>query len=817
MQFPESWLRTLVDPDITTDGLAQALTMSGLEVEETFPVAPLFSGVVVAKLLEVAKHPNSDHLNVCQVDVGIGVPLTIICGATNVAVGIKVPAAMVGAKLPPSQIGGTPFFIKLRKLRGVESRGMLCSAGELNLSSDRDGLMILAEDAPIGVDIREYLNLDDTCFRIKLTPNKADCLSLLGLAREVAAITGTTLHDLPWGDAQPTVITDILPVRISAIEGCGRFGGRIIRDINVSVPTPRWMIERLERAGQRSISVLVDITNYVMLELGQPLHVYDLDLLQGDIDVRFGRKGEMLKLLNEQIVMLDSSVLVVADASGPISLAGIMGGESTSVSLETQHIFLEGAFFYREAIQGRSRKFNFTSEASHRFERGVDFEMNVRALERATQLIIEICGGQSGPLVDQIVKLPQRRAVKMRVARAIKILGMHVSETEIASIFSRLGLLFVVQDGVFEVTPPSHRFDIEIEEDLIEEVARIYGFDRIPANLPMASGEMRSIQEGQRSMHILRHAVAARDYQETLNFSFVDAELEAHLAGNVNPIRLQNPIASHLAVMRSTLIGSLLNVVRYNLNRKASRVRLFEIARTYHQHDAAIPGELALDRYHQPLTLAALAYGPVLEEQWGISTRQVDFFDVKGDLEALLCPRVARFVSETHIAFHPGRSAAIEIDGRRVGWIGELHPRWQQKYDFPHAPVLFEIVADALFVRDVPSYHDISKFPPVTRDIALVVPQEQAVQPIIDTMLDAQISNPDCRFVETVVLFDEFRPKGDSMLRAAVGLNAQDKSLGFRITLQDSQGTLKDETIERAIAGLLRPVFKVFRAQLRSK
>ncbi|GAB3627949.1 phenylalanine--tRNA ligase subunit beta [Pandoraea terrae] len=816
MQFSESWLRTLVDPDLSTDALAHALTMSGLEVEETEPVAPPFSGVVVAKVLEVAKHPNADRLNVCQVDAGTGTPLTIVCGAPNVAAGIKVPCAMVGAELPPSEPGGAPFAIKVGKLRGVESSGMLCSARELKLSEDHGGLLILPEDAPVGTNIRAYLDLDDTVFTVKLTPNKADCLSVLGVAREVAAITGAPLAALPGqGTVPKAAIADTFPVRISAPDGCGRFGGRIIRNVNAAAPSPRWMVERLERAGQRSISALVDITNYVMLELGQPLHVYDLNRLQGGIDVRFGRAGETLKLLNEQTVSLDESVLAITDASGPIGLAGIMGGDSTKAGLDTQNIFLEGAFFYPQAIQGRARKFNFGSDASHRFERGVDFDMNVRALERATQLVLDICGGQAGPLEDLVAKLPERKPVQMRVARAVKILGVPVTEAEMAEIFTRLGLSFVLRDGVFDVTPPSYRFDIEIEEDLIEEVARIYGFDRIPANPPVAASAMRSTQEGRRSQHVLRHAIAARDYQETVGFSFVDAEWEADFGGNANPIRLLNPIANQLAVMRSTLIGSLVSAARYNLNRKATRVRVFEIGRTYHRDDAVKSGELTVGGYRQPLTVTALAYGPVAEEQWGLPTRQIDFFDVKGDLEALLAPRAARFVKGEHPALHPGRSAAIEIDGKRVGWIGELHPRWLQKYDLPHAPVVFEIEAEALFDRDVPTYREISKFPPVARDIALVVPQDQAVQPLIDAMLAARADDLACRVVQDVALFDEFRPKAGSTGTSG-GLGAQDKSLAFRVTLQDTAGTLQDETVDRAIAALVQRVGDAFGARLRA-
>ncbi|TAL54789.1 phenylalanine--tRNA ligase subunit beta [Pandoraea sp.] len=812
MQFSESWLRTLIDPPLTSEALAHALTMAGLEVEEIQPVAPRSSGVVVAKVLELAKHPNADRLNVCQVDAGTGEILNIVCGAPNVAPGIKVPCALPGALLPASEAGGAPFQIKVGKLRGVESHGMLCSARELKLSEDHSGLMLLADDAPIGQDIREYLDLDDKLFTVKLTPNKADCLSMLGIAREVQAITGATNNGVPVTPVQAS-INDTFPVRISDPSGCGRFAGRVIRGVNAKAATPGWMIARLERAGQRSISALVDITNYVMLELGQPLHVYDLNKLQGGIDVRFGRSGETLKLLNDQIVELDSTTLAITDESGPIGLAGMMGGNSTKAELGTEDIFLESAFFFPAAIQGRSRRFNLSSDASHRFERGVDFAGNVVALERATRLVLDICGGQPGPVADLVAQLPLRNPVRLRVSRAAKILGVPVSTAEVGEIFARLGLSCAQIDAdVFEVTPPSYRFDLEIEEDLIEEVARIHGFERIPSKPPVAANAMRRTDEARRSLHTLRHELAGRGYQETVNFSFVDAEWERDFAANETPIKLINPIASHLAVMRSTLIGGLLQAVRYNLNRKASRARVFEIGRVYHRDSAVETGPLSVQGIRQPLTVGALAYGSVFDEQWGVPTRLVDYFDVKGDLEALLAPAAARFVADVHPGLHPGRSARIEIDGRSVGWIGELHPRWLQKYEFPHAPVLFEIEAEALFRRAIPAYQDISKFPPVVRDVAVVVSQAQPAQALLDEMLACVRSEQACADVQSIVLFDEFRPKAGM----SGGLSVEEKSLAFRVTLQNAMGTLQDESVDRAIAALIDRVITVFEARLRT-
>ncbi|PFH26321.1 phenylalanine--tRNA ligase subunit beta [Burkholderia sp. JKS000303] len=797
MQFPESWLRTFVDPQLTTDELSHALTMAGLEVESLSKAAPPTSKIVVGRVLEVVKHPDADKLNVCQVDAGTGATLNIVCGAPNVAPGIKVPVALVGAELPPAEEGGKPFAIKLSKLRGVESQGMLCSARELKLSEDHSGLLILPEDTPVGQDIRDTLNLDDTVFEIKLTPNKADCLSVFGIARETAAITGAPLTPV---DIRPVraELDETLPVRIAAPDLCGRFSGRVIRGVNAHAKTPQWMVERLERSGQRSVSALVDISNYVMFELGRPSHVFDLDKIHGGIEVRWGKRGESLKLLNGNTVELDETVGVIADDHQVESLAGIMGGDSTAVTLDTTNIYLEAAFWWPDSIRGRARKYNFSTDAAHRFERGVDYATTVEHVERITQLILEICGGKVGPVDDQAVNLPQRAPVKMRVSRANRIIGVKIDADEIANIFTRLRLPFERDDDAFLVTPPSHRFDIEIEEDLIEEVARIYGFEKIPARPPVATSEMRATNETRRSIHDIRHALAARDYAETVNFSFVDAEWEHDFAGNDNPIRLLNPIASQLSVMRTTLFGSLISVLRHNLNRRADRVRVFEAGRVFLADSSAKAGELTVEGYTQPKRVGALAYGPAVDEQWGVATRAVDFFDVKGDLEALLAPAAARFVKAEHPALHPGRSARIEVDGRAVGWIGELHPRLMQKYELPHAPVMFEIDSDALIARALPVPTDVSKFPPVRRDIAVVVDQAVEVQALFDEMKKA-LAEDACRFVQKVVLFDEFRAKSNT----SGGLAGHEKSLAFRVTLQDAAGTLQDEVVDQAIQTLV--------------
>jgi phenylalanyl-tRNA synthetase beta chain len=799
MQFSETWLRTWVDPKLPSEALAHLLTMSGLEVEAIEPAAPPFGGVVVAKVLEVGKHPNADRLTLCKVDAGVGRTLDIVCGAPNVRAGMKVPCAVVGAKLPGE--GGKPFEIKAAKMRGVESQGMLCSARELGLSDDHSGLLELPEDAPIGRDFREYRNLDDAKFTLKLTPNRADCLSILGVAREVAALTSAPLTPVTI-EAVSARLADTFPVKITHPEGCGRFAGRVIRGVNAAAPTPAWMVERLERSGQRSISALVDVTNYVMLELGRPLHVYDLAKLDGGIDVRFGRAGEKLKLLNEQIVEIDESVLAITDASGPIGLAGIMGGDSTKADLDTRDIFLESAFFFPDVIQGRARRYGFSSDAAHRFERGVDFDNNVQGIERATQLVLEICGGQPGPTVDHVVSLPERKPVRMRTARAAKVIGITIPESEIEDIFRRLHFTVAREPGAFVATPPSYRFDIAIEEDLVEEVARVHGFDRIPAEPPTVPAVMMTVPEGKRSAHALRRLLAATGYQEVLTFSFVEDAWERDFAGNADPVRLLNPIASQMSVMRSTLVGSLVATARYNLNRKASRIRLFEVGRVFRRSPGSPPGPLAVEGMTQPLHVAAIALGPASEPQWGERERGVDFFDIKGDVEALLAPRDAEFRKAAHPALHPGRSAEVVVGGRRIGWLGELHPALQQKYELPAPAVVFELEVAPLLEIPVPHYAEVSKFPPVIRDRAVIVDDAVPAQDLLQTVKSFR---PE--LFRDVTLFDLYRGKGIEEGR---------KSLAFRVVMQDTARTLTDAEVDAILADLQAVLSARFGAQLRS-
>jgi phenylalanyl-tRNA synthetase beta chain len=789
MQFPESWLRTLVNPPIATDELAHRLTMAGLEVEDTVPAAPAFTGVVVAHIVEIAPHPDADKLRVCQVDDGSGERLQIVCGAPNAAAGLKVPLARVGAELP----GG--MKIGVAKMRGVQSSGMLCSARELGLSQDHAGLLELPADMTPGMSIREALDLDDTLFTLKMTPNRADCLSILGVAREVAALTGAPLS-VPTAAAVPVTLDERLPVKVEAPDLCGRFGGRVIRGVNARAATPDWMKTRLERAGQRSLSALVDISNYVMLELGRPSHVFDLDKIQGDLCVRWAREGETLELLNGQTVALDPKVGVVAAGDQVESLAGIMGGEATSVTLDTQNIYLEAAFWWPEALAGRARRYKFSSEASHRGERGVDFATIPEHIEFITRLIVDICGGQAGPLDDQIVNLPKRLPVRMRLARCHRVLGVPVTQAEVAKIFGSLGLEFTVEGDDFIVTPPSYRFDLELEEDLIEEVARIYGFENIPAVPPMARAKMFSQPEVRRGAHALRRLAAAQDYQEVVNYSFVEADWERDYAGNDNPVRLVNPIASHLSVMRSSLIGGLVANIRHNANRKQSRVRLFELGRVFMRDASAQDGPLEVAGVRQPLRLAGAAWGPAVEEQWGAATRQVDFYDVKMDVEALFGARGhrLRFEAAAHPALHPGRSARIELDGRQVGWVGELHPRWAQQADLAHAPVVFELDVEALSEGELPQVRELSRQPVVMRDLALWVDAQVTAQSMLDTVVAAVKADPQLAVVQDARVFDVWREKPQGVEPVT------EKSLAFRFWLQDTEVTLDEARVADCLA-----------------
>jgi len=806
MQFPESWLRSFCSPPLTSQQLADTLTMAGLEVEELTPVAPPFTGVVVGRILKAEQHPDADRLRVCQVDVGQPQPLNIVCGAPNARVGMLIPCAMVGAELPPGE-DGEPFKIQMGKLRGVESQGMLCSARELRISEESSGLLELADNSVVGRNIREQLALDDMLFTLKLTPNLAHCLSVYGIAREVSALTGAPLQQ-PEFPAVAVQITDQLPVNVMAPDLCGRFSGRVVRGVNTRVQTPAWMVDRLARCGQRSVSPLVDISNYVMFELGRPSHIFDLDKIHGGLQVRWGQPGEQLKLLNGNTVSVDAQVGVIADGQAVESLAGIMGGDATAVSDDTSNIFIEAAFWWPKAIAGRSRRFNFSTDAGHRFERGVDPSTTVQHVERITQLVLDICGGQAGPMDDQTLALPEAKPVTLRVARAVRVIGMPLTQEQCAGALRRLGLDVTEGEGTVTVAPPAFRFDLQIEEDLIEEVARVIGYQQLPHTPPLAPITAKIRTEARRGPFAVRRQLAQLGYQETINFSFVEERWERELAGNPDPIKLLNPIASQMGVMRSSLLGSLVAVLRFNLDRKAERVRLFELGRVFFK-DASMPdSDTTVAGFHQPMRVAGLAYGTVESLQWGMGERGVDFFDAKGDIQALLAPRQAEFQPAEHPVMHPGRCASVWLEGQCVGHVGELHPKWRQAYELPHAPILFELALDAVLARQIPVFQPVSRHQLVERDLAIVVKESVTHTAVMDA-----VRAPASPWLRDAVLFDVYRPKKQAETSA---LAADEKSLAVRLVLSRDDATLTDEAIDATVRAVLDALQQRVAARLRS-
>jgi phenylalanyl-tRNA synthetase beta chain len=827
MKIPLTWLGEWVgpprdaDPAGATDpeSVAQLLTMGGLEVEDLAPAAQ-FTQVVVAKVLTVERHPNADRLSVCQVDTGGPAPRTVVCGAPNVAAGLTVPCALPGALLPGD------FAIKSSTVRGVRSDGMLCSAKELGLSEDSAGLLVLDAAASPGTDLRSHLGLDEAIFEIKTTPNRGDCLSILGVAREWAALGDRPLS-APVLHAVPVNSTDRVPVRIDAPDLCGRFTGRVLRGLDARAPTPAWMKRRLEQCGQRSISALVDISNFAMLEMGQPSHVFDLQRLRGGLQVRWARPGERITLLNEQTVDLDGAIGVVADDSGAEAIAGIMGGAASAVSLETTEVYLESAFWWPEAIQGRARRFNFSTEAAHRFERGVDFAGTLRALERLTQLIVQICGTTAtrvGPIDDTVVRLPERAPVEMRLARLRRVLGMDLAATDVRACFERLGLAWQQADDVFRVVPPSYRFDLQREEDLIEEVARVHGYDRIPADAPRAPARMRVRAEGRRDAHDLRRALAADGYQELINFSFVPESWESDYGADPQRvIRVLNPIASQHAVMRSNLASGLVANLRYNRNRQATRVRTFELGRVFRRdpdraEDAQAPAGVA-----QPRRLAALAYGAAEPEQWGVASRPVDFYDLKGDLERLLHPLVPGFSppskepapGDLAVALHPGRSAIVHLAGRAIGWVGELHPRLADAAELPSAPVLFEIEVEPLLEVGLPQVEAVPRFPSLARDIAVWIDHAVPAGAVLEDLRALADARADLAAVRKVDLFDVFRPVAQNPAESPSGLLIKEKSLAFRVVLQDTRRSLTDLDADAARGAIVEHLLQRWGARVR--
>jgi phenylalanyl-tRNA synthetase beta chain len=789
MKVSANWLKELVAVDLPVDELAHRLTMSGLEVEELTPVAATFDKIVVAHIKSIAPHPDADKLRVCEVDAGTGETLQIVCGAPNAAAGLRVPCALVGAKLPMAD--GKTLEIKQAKLRGVASSGMLCSARELGLSDDHAGLLVLPADAPVGTSIRTYLDLDDVYLTLKMTPNRGDCLSMVGIARDLAAVLNVELKVPKIEPVVPT-ITDQRPIKLSEPKACSTFCARVIRNIDAKAESPEWMKRRLERAGFRSISPLVDITNYLTLERGRPLHAFDLDKLKGGIDVRFPKAGEEIDLLNDQHVVLTADTLVVCDESGPVGLGGVMGGRDTMVTDATTNVLFEAAYFDPDVVQGKTRELGLNSDAAFRFERGVDFKSAREGIEYATRLTLEICGGEPGPINEAVGELPVRKPVKVRLDRATRLIGMNVPAAEIEDIFARLHCEVERQGDSLIVTPPSFRFDLNIEEDFIEEVARVHGYEHVPAEPPRSALPMLPAAEGLKGRTTLKRLLAQCGYQEVINYSFISSDWERDFAGNDKPVRVANPIASHMEVMRTQLLGGLIDTLKGNLNRGEARLALFEIGRCFLADEADVKA--------QPEKLGVLAYGPRYPEQWGEDKdARGDFFALKGDLEALHAG--LRFEAAVHPALHPGRSAAVKLGDIQIGFIGELHPRWQQKYGLPLAPVYFELMTEPLLASSAIRYQPISRMQAVRRDISILVDETVSAQAMLDGVKPV--------LGATVIDFGVFD------LYHGPKLESGKKSVAFRVLMQDTDRTLTDEEADATVGSIVEILGSNFGATLR--
>jgi phenylalanyl-tRNA synthetase beta chain len=790
MQVSEAWLRELVNPSIKTEQLVEQMTMAGLEVDSVEPAAAQFSQVVVAEVVSMEQHANADKLKVCQVNVGKAEPIQIVCGASNVRVGLKIPAALVGAVLPGD------FKIKKSKLRGELSLGMLCSEKELGLAADADGLMELSDSAPVGVDIREYLALDDSIIEVDLTPNRADCLSVEGIAREIAVLNKLDWTPVTFEKAEVSH-QSVVEVKVETPETCPRYLGRLIKNVNPKAETPSWMQERLRRSGIRSLGPLVDVTNYVLLELGQPLHAFDAAKLKGAIVVRNSRPDEGLSLLNDQTIKLDGNTLVIADQQQPLALAGVMGGNESAVSDYTRDIFLECAFFTPITIAGKARQFGLHTDSSHRFERGVDFTLQEKAIERATQLIVEISGGSVGPITEVTSEenLPQRSPVKLRQQRIEKVLGINMANEDVVALFTGLGMSVESEDEGWKVTPPGFRFDIAIEADLLEEIGRIYGYNNLPNSSLLMRSELGKAPEAVLPQDRVKDLLVDRDYQEAITYSFVDEDIQKIIAPDDEFVRLQNPISSELSVMRTTLWCGLLNAAIYNTKRQQNRVRLFESGLRF----INVNGRTL----QQPM-LAGLALGSVNSEQWGEKARKVDFFDVKADLQVLfsLTGLGVEFSSAKHPALHPGQSACLSNkEGEQIGWLGMLHPTLEKQLDFDTQVFLFELNLEKVLGKHIPAFKPLSKFPSVRRDMALIVEEKITASDIIACIQNCQESA-----VKEIHIFDVYRGQG---------VDEGFKSVALSLTLQYFSQTLTDSDIDAILSRILETLTIKLSAKLR--
>lgn len=779
MKFSEQWLRGWVNPQVSRDELVARLSMAGLEVDSVTPAAGQFSGIVVGEVLATEQHPDADKLRVCQVSNG-SETFQVVCGAPNVRPGLKIPFAMIGAELPGD------FKIKKAKLRGVESFGMLCSAAELQISEENDGLLELAADAPVGEDIRAYLNLDDASIEVDLTPNRGDCQSLAGLAREVGALYGAPVSriDVP---AVAVAHDEVRPVEVLAPHACPRYLGRVIRNVDLSRPTPLWMVERLRRSDVRSIDAAVDITNYVMLELGQPLHAFDLAEINGGIRVRMAEAGEKLVLLDGQEVSLRPDTLVIADHARALAIAGVMGGEHSGVSAGTRDLFLESAFFDPIAIAGKARSYGLHTDASHRFERGVDSQLAREAMERATALVLEIVGGEPGPIIESVSQqhLPSVAPITLRAERIDQMLGMQMPADQVEQLLNALGLTTRASGaGQWTVEVPSHRFDISLEVDLIEELARLYGYNRLPVRYPQARLAPQPRGEARSELPTLRRLLVARGYQEAITYSFIDPKLFELFTPGVEPLLLANPISSDMAAMRASLWPGLVKALQHNLNRQQDRVRLFESGLRF-------VGQLgALEQ--QPM-LAGVVTGSRLPEGWANGRDAVDFFDVKADVEAVLGHAGAldafAFVPGKHPALHPGQTARIERDGQEVGYLGALHPELAKALGLERPVFAFELILGEVAEGRLPAFSELSRFPETRRDLALIAGRDVSASAVLDT-----IRAHAGEWLTDLRLFDVYQGKG---------IDPDRKSLAVGLTWQHPSRTLNDDEVNATLQTIL--------------
>lgn len=790
MKFSENWLREWVNPGISTDELVAQLTMAGLEVDGVEPAAAIFTGIVVGKVLDVQPHPDADKLRVCKVSTGAE-PLQIVCGAPNVSIGMKVPAALVGAVLPGD------LKIKKAKLRGVESSGMLCSARELGLADDHAGLMALPAAAPVGMDIRQYLNLDDSLIEVDLTPNRGDCLGMVGIAREVGVINRVTIT-IPSNAMSQPGSQEQFPIHIMAPEACPRYLGRVIRGVNTEAVTPLWMQEKLRRGGLRSLGPVVDVTNYLLLEFGQPMHAFDLARLDRQLDVRYAKTGERIRLLDGREMVMDSETLVIADATKLLAIAGIMGGEDSGVSSTTQDLFLECAFFSPEAIAGRARRYGLQTDSSYRFERGVDFQLQHHMIERATTLLLDIVGGVAGPISEHTNQdsLPACDPIHLRRNRIQRLLGIDLPDSEVEDILSRLGVaLTAVADG-WKAVPPSYRFDMSLEADLIEDIGRIYGYNRLPSLRPRASMQGMPMPEAQASASDWREILVQRGYQEAITYSFIEPKLQQMVDPDHAPVALANPISSEMSVMRTSLWPGLLKAAQYNINRQQSRVRLFEYGLNYIKQDNDI---------NQEYYIGGLVCGSRMPEQWGAPQTDVDYYDLKADVEALLASVADgsefTFSIDRHSCLHPGQTARIQRADAPVGWLGKVHPEIIAALELPENTYLFEIAAGPLSQGKIARFQNISKFPVIRRDLAFILPQAIISADICETVRQAAGN-----LLQGLTVFDLYQGKA---------IESGLKSIALGLILQDSSRTLTEQDVDGVLVQVQAALNAKFGATLR--